>query len=127
MPGRLIGGCLKVGIAKAAIAALQQDDALTDFRHIGDQGFIVFFKNLRADGHLQDGIFPVWARPVSSHAMGAGFAFEVLSVAIVDEGVEAVDAFHNHMATAPAIAPVWAAELDILLPPEADRARAAVA
>src|SRR6185436_6875561 len=41
--------------------------------------------------------------------------------------VEAVDAFDDHVATAPAVAAVRSAELDELLAPKADAAGAAVA
>ena len=51
----------------------------------------------------------------------------MLLVAVVDERVEAVDAFDQDVAAAPAVAAVGAAELDEFLAPEGDRAGAAVA
>ena len=59
--------------------------------------------------------------------MHADLGLEVLLVAIVDQGVEAVGAFGDDIAAAPAIAAVRPAELDELLAPERDGAGAAVA
>src|SRR5690606_3561844 len=70
--GRLIGRGLEVGIAEAAIAALEQYDALADFGQVGDQGFLIFLKNLGALGHAQDDVFGIGAMAVLAHAMGAG-------------------------------------------------------
>jgi len=53
--------------------------------------------------------------------------FEVLLVAIVEEGVEVRHAFQDDVAAPAAVAAVRPAELDILLPPEADGAVAPVA
>ena len=52
---------------------------------------------------------------------------EVLLVAVVDQRVEAVDRLDDHVAAAPAVAAVRAAELDELLAPERHAAVAAVA
>jgi hypothetical protein len=57
----------------------------------------------------------------------AGAGLEVLLVAVVDEGVQALDGLDPDVAAAAAVAAVRAAVLDELLAPERDRAAAAVA
>ncbi len=51
----------------------------------------------------------------------------MLLVAVVDQRVEAVDAFGHDIAAAPAVAAVGTAELDEFLAAERDAARSAVA
>ena len=64
---------------------------------------------------------------VAAHAVLALAGLEVLLIAVVDQCVEAVDAFGIDVAAAPAVAAVRPAELDELLAPERDGAVAAVA
>ena len=78
-------------------------------------------------GHLQHHVGALGAGAVAAHAVAAGGGLEMLLVAVVDERVEAVDAFGPDVAAAPAVAAVGAAELDELLAPEGDGAGAAVA
>ena len=59
--------------------------------------------------------------------MGAGLGLEMLLVAIVDQRVEAIDAFDDDVAAAPAIAAIGAAELDEFFAQERYGAGAAVA
>jgi len=40
---------------------------------------------------------------------------EVLLIAVIDQGVEPIDRFDDHVAAAAAIAAAWSAELDVLL------------
>src|SRR5262249_10901391 len=65
--------------------------------------------------------------PVLAHAVAAGLGLEVLLVAVVDQRVEAVDAFGDDVAAAPAVAAVRPAELDEFLAPERHASGAAVA
>ena len=112
-------------IAEAAIATLGKNDALTVFGEIGEQRFVVFGKHLRAARHFQNDVLAACARAVLAHAMSAGLRLEVLLVAIVDQRVEAVDAFGDDVAAVPAIAAVRTAEFDEFLAPERHRTGAA--
>ena len=67
------------------------------------------------------------AGAVAAHAVAAVLRLEMLLVAVVDERVEAVDAFGPDVAAAAAVAAVGSAELDELLAAEGDRAVPAVA
>lgn len=69
---RLVGRCLEVQIAKAAIAALGKTVALAHGGKIVDQGFIVVFKNLRSHGNLEYHVGTLAARHVAAHAVHAG-------------------------------------------------------
>ena len=51
----------------------------------------------------------------------------MLLIAIVDERVEAIDTFGNHIAAASAVTAVRAAKFDIFLAPETDTASPAIA
>ena len=55
---------------------------------------------------------------VLAHAVTAGFRFEMLLVAVIDQRVEAVDRFHDDVAAAAAIAAARAAVFDELLAAE---------
>jgi hypothetical protein len=51
-------------------------------------------KHLRADRHFQgDDVVAMGAGAVAAHAVNAGLGLEMLLVAVVDQRVEAVDAF----------------------------------
>ena len=45
-------------IAKAAVAAAQQDDALARAGQVGEHGLLVLVENLRAGRHLQHEVGP---------------------------------------------------------------------
>ena len=90
-------------IAEAAIAALEQHEALADRRDVGDQRLAVLLEDLRAGGYLQHDIGAAGAGAVAPHAVHAGLGLEMLLVAIVDEGVQTVDAFDDHVAAAAAV------------------------
>src|SRR5205085_9109067 len=94
---------------------------------IGQHGVLVVFENLRADRHLQHDVLGIGAVAVLAHAVDARPRLEVLGIAVVDQGVEAVDRLDHDVAAAAAIAAAWAAVLDELLAPERDAAVAAVA
>jgi hypothetical protein len=57
----------------------------------------------------------------------AGLGLEVLGVAVVDQGVQPVDTFGDHIAALAAVAAIGSAEFDELLAAKAHAARAAVA
>ena len=69
---------------------------------------------------------PPGAVAVLAHAMLALLGLEVLLVAVIDERVEALDAFGPNIAAAAAVAAVGPAELDELFPAKRDAAGAAV-
>src|SRR5690606_3505554 len=115
MAWRAVGGGLEMRIAKAAIAALEQHDPLTDLGEIGEQVFAVLVEHLRADGDLEDDVLALGAGAVLAHAVAAGAGLEMLLVAIVDERVEPLHAFDDHIAAAAAVAAVRPAELNEFL------------
>ena len=127
MPRRAIGRGLEMGVAEPAIAALGEHHAVADGGEVGEQGLVVLVEDLGALGDLENDAGAVRAGAVLAHAVTAGLGLEVLLVAVVDQGVEAVDAFGDDIAAAPAIAAVGAAELDEFLAAERDAARSAVA
>ena len=94
---------------------------------IGEQRLLVLVEDLRADRHLQHDVVAAGAVAVLAHAVAAALGLEVLRVAVVDQGVEAVHRLDDDVAAAAAVAAVRAAELDELLAPERDAAVAAVA
>ena len=124
---RLVGRGLEMGVAEAAIAAGEQRHGLADRGEVGDQRLVVVLEDLRADGDAKDHVIALGAVAVLAHAVGAGRGLEVLLVAVVDEGIEPVDALHDDVAAAAAIAAIGAAELDEFLAQEADRTGATVA
>src|SRR6476659_5698961 len=127
VPRRTVGRRLEMRVAETAVAALGQHDTLADLGKVGDHRFLVLVENLRSDRHLEHDVFAAGAVAVLAHAAYAGAGFEVLRVAVVDQGVEPVNRL-DHDVTAPAaIAAARAAVLDELLAPERDAAVAAVA
>ncbi len=62
---------------------------------------------------------------ILAHAVAAALGLEVLLIAVVDQGVEAVDRLQHHVAALAAVAAAGAAELDEFLAPERDGAVAA--
>src|SRR6202163_1185470 len=114
-----------MGVAEAAIAALHQHDALAGVEQFGKLGAGVFVEHLGAGGHFQYGIIAVGAGAVGAHAVAALLRPEVLLVAVVDEGVEAVDAFDHDGAAAAAIAAVRPAIFDEFLAAKGNAAVAA--
>ena len=120
---RLVGRGLEMGVAEAAIAALGQQDLLAGRVRSAISVSLSSSKICVPDRHLQRDVVALAAGQVAAHAVHAGLGLEMLLVAIVDQRVEAVDAFGPDIAAAAAIAAVGAAELDELLAPERDGAR----
>src|SRR5690606_9937119 len=83
--------------------------------------------DLRADRHLQRHAGAVRAGAVAAHAMRADGRLEVLLEAEIDQRVEAVDGLHPHVAAAPAVAAVRAAEFHEFFAAERDSPCPAVA
>src|SRR5690606_32601174 len=124
---RLIRRTLEVGVALAAVPAAQQHHALARLRQVGDHVLLVFREHLRARRHLQDHVLPARAGAVAAHAVMAALGAEMLGVAVIDQRVQAIDAFDDDIAALAAVAAVRPAELDELLTPERHAAVAAVA
>jgi len=123
----LVGGALEVGVAKAAVAALGDADAVANVREVGKQRLVVFCEHLRARRDLDDAIFAACARAVAAHAVDAGLGLEVLLVAVIDQRVEIIDTLDDNVATMSAVAAVRAAVFDVLLAAEREAAVAALA
>jgi hypothetical protein len=64
---------------------------------------------------------------VLAHAVRAGFGLDVLLIAVVDQRVQAGNAFSPDIAALATIASVGTAEFDEFLAPERHTARAAIA
>ena len=94
---------------------------------IGEQGLAVLLEDLRAHRNPQHHVGAARAGAVLAHAVHAVLGLEMLLIAVIDQRVEAVHAFGDHVAAAAAIAAVRPAELDEFLAPERDAAGAAVA
>ncbi len=91
------------------------------------QRLAVLLENLRADRHLEHGVGAIGAVAVLAHAAAAVLGHVMLLVAVIDQGVEAVDRFRNDIAALAAVAAVGAAVFDEFLAPERNAAIAAVA
>ena len=105
-------------VAKTAIAAFGDQSAIADVRQIGQQCFIVLVEDLRPRRNLEDDVIAARAGAIASHAVTAAARLEMLLIAIVDQGVEALDALRNYVAAASAIAAIRPAELNELFAPK---------
>src|SRR5215468_9219368 len=105
-------------VAETAIAAAGDRHALADPREIRKQCLTVFLVDLGANWHLQNDVLAVCACAVLAHTVSAALCLEVLLIAVVDEGIEAVDRFHHDIAPWAAVAAIRAAEFDEFLAPE---------
>ena len=72
MAWRLVGRGLEMGVAEAAIAALEEADALADRGQVGDQRLVVLLEHLGALRNAQGHVRPGGAGAVLAHAVGAG-------------------------------------------------------
>jgi len=114
-------------VAEAAVAALEQHDALAGCGQVGEDRFPVFGEDLGAHGHAQHFVIAIRAGAVPSRAGTPVFRFLMLLIAIVDQRVEVRGGLDDHVAALAAVAAVRPSEFDEFLPPEADASRAAVA
>ncbi len=102
---------------------LQEDDALADLGEVGEDMLLVVVQDLRADRDLDDEVVAARAGPVAAGAALAARRPEMLGVAKVDQGVEALDRLEDDVAALAAVAAVRAAIFDIFLAPEAEPRR----
>ena len=119
---RLVGRALEMIVAEAAIAALQQAEALAHRGHVHDQRLAVFFIDLGADRNLHDGVVAALAGHHLAQAALPALGFHMLLEAVVDQGVEIVHGLGDHVAPAAAIAAIGAAIFDELLAAERNAA-----
>src|SRR5713101_4535721 len=124
---RTIGGRFEMRITETAIAALGEDGAIANLGDIGEERFIVFVENLGALRHLEHDVGSSRTGTVLAHAVAAGLRLEMLLIAIIDQGIQPIDAFSDYIAASATIAAVRTAELDELLAPKRDATRPAVA
>ena len=126
-PRRLVCRRLEMLVAKTAIAAGSETEALSLFGQVADQRLVILGINLRAGRHSQRHIGALGAAAVAAHAMDAGLGAKMLLVAIVDQRVQTVDHLDPDIAATTAIATVRPAEFDEFLAPERDGTRAPIA
>ena len=121
-----VGRGLVAGVAAAAHAALEEGHALADLGEVGEQApLLVVGEDLGADRNLDDEVVAARAGAVGARPALAARRPEMLGVAKVDQRIEAGHRLEDDVAALAAVAAVGPAELDELLAPEADRARAA--
>ena len=122
---RAVGRALEMDVAAPAIAALGEQRPVADRYQIGHQGLPVLLENLGAGRHRDREVGPRRAGARLAHAVMAALGLEMLAVAEIDQGVQAVGAFGVDMAAAAAVAAVRAAVRDVFFAPERDAAAAA--
>ena len=127
MAWRAVGRGCEIGVAKPAIAAFGQTVALSDLGHIGNQCLSVLIKHLCAARHLEHDIGTIRACAVFPHAMHTRTGLEMLLIAVIDQRVEAINAFDPDIAAASAVSTIGAAEFDKLLTAERDATCATIA
>ena len=103
---------------------MSQHDPLAELGEVDQQGLVVLVEDLGAERQAQHDVLAGAAGALRAHAVMAGLGLEVLLVAVVDQRVEAVDAFERRRRRPAAVAAVGPAELDELLAPKARRSRA---
>src|SRR5579883_64121 len=116
-----------MGVAETPIAAACQRRALADRGEISEQGLAVLVINLRSSRNLEHDVVRIRAVAILAHAGAAVLGFEMLLVAIVDQGVEAVYRQRDHVTALAAVAAIGSAKLDELFAPERHTAVPAVA
>src|SRR4051812_23290664 len=114
-----------MGIAKAAIAALEQAIAHSRLVQVDDQRLTVFFIDLGADRNLHHGVGAAGPGHHLALAALAALGLHMLLEAVIDQGVEILHRFGNHIAAAPAVAAIRSAIFDELFTAEGDAAIAA--
>jgi hypothetical protein len=124
---RAVGRGLEMRIAEAAVAAAGERRALPDRGEIGQQGLAVLFVDLGSHRHLEHDVVRVGAVAVLAHAAAAALGLEMLLVAVVDQGVEALDRHRDHVAALAAVAAAGPAEFNELFAAERHAAVSAVA
>mmetsp|Transcript_20978 Transcript_20978/g.80913 ORF Transcript_20978/g.80913 Transcript_20978/m.80913 type:complete len:338 (-) Transcript_20978:524-1537(-) len=126
LPRRAVGRGLEMQVAKAAIAALAQQDALARLQQLADHCLGFEVGDDGADGHAQDDIVRRCAEAVGA-ATGLAIARLVAArIAVVDQRVEVAVGLGPDAAAFAAITAVWPAKGNEFLAAKARAARAAV-
>src|SRR5579863_6799701 len=116
-----------MGVAETAVAAVGERDALAAFSQVGNECVAIFLVDLGPDRHLEHDVGTVRAMAVLAHAGAAVLGEKVLLIAIVDQRVETVDRFGDHIATFAAVAAIRAAKLNEFFAAERHAAVPAIA
>ena len=124
---RLVGGALELQVAPAAIAAARQQHTLARRGQVGDERLFVLVEDLGAHRHLQHDVLAGLAGALAAHAVLARPRKEMLLIAKVDQRVQPLDRLGPDRSAVATVTAIGAAELDILVAPEADAAAAAAA
>ena len=95
--------------------ATARDYELFAFKaEVMEDDLAVLIKHLGPDRHLQHLVIAARASTVAPFAVVTALAFEVLSVAKVDQRVEPVRCFDDHVATAPTITTITARQIRLV-------------
>src|SRR5207342_599373 len=122
---RAIGGCLEMGIPEPAVPAACEHHPLAGMGEIGNQGLAVLI-DLRSRRYFQHRIGTVRTVAVLAHPAAAFPGLEMLLIPVIDQRVETLHGFGNHVASFAAVAAVWSAEFYEFLAPKRDAAVAAI-
>jgi hypothetical protein len=87
----------------------------------------VLIQDLRTDRHLDQGIIAARPGARGAHPGTAILGFDVLLIAVVDQGVEVFHRLDHHVAALAPVTAVGSAMFDEFLAPEADTAVPALA
>src|SRR5262249_17028433 len=126
-PRRAVGRGFVMGVAEAAVAALEEDQARAGLGQIGQHRLLVLIEDLGAGRHFDDQGRCHGPMALAALAIAAARGFEMLGVAEVDQGVQPVTDREHDVAAAAAIAAIRTALVDELLAPKRDATAAAVA
>ena len=124
---RPIGRGGEIGVAEPSVAAFGKQHPLAHMGHVGDDRLAVHVEDFGAGRDLEDHVRGFRSGAVLAHAVAPRLGLEMHLVAVIDQGVQALDALGPHVAAAAAVAAIGPAELDEFLSPERHGARAAVA
>ena len=113
-------------IAETAIAALQKDKLLPGMGEVGENDAVIPVDHLSADRNAQNEILTVGAGALASGAGAAVVRPKMLTIPVIDQGVEVVGRDKGDVPSLAAVAAIGAAELDKLLAAKAHRAAPAV-
>src|SRR5262249_30139473 len=114
-PRRPIGRALIVRVAKTAVATPQKNPPLAGTDQVSEHQAVVGIHDLGSDRDLQHEILAIRAGPLAPSAGPAVGCPEMLSIAVVDQGVEIVSHGKDDVTSLAAVPAVRAAKLDELL------------
>ncbi len=114
-------------VPKATVATTGNGETLTKFGHVSQNSFLVFIQNFGAHRHPQDDVITIFAGSLFAHSGLAVFGKKVLLVAKVDQRVQSIHDFNDHVAAAPAVAPIRTTVFNVLFAPEGHCTAAAAA